>query len=596
MADYHAPVDDLRFALASAGDFAGLADLPAFEAADPDLAWQILEEAGRFANECWAPLNAPGDRQGVTLDNGVVRTPDGFQDAYRAYVDSGFNGLPFETAYGGQGLPWTLAFALMEIWNGANTSLALSPLLTIGAVELLQAHGTEVQKDTYLPKLIAGQWTGTMNLSEPQAGTDVGAIKTRAEPTGDGRYRIHGQKVYITWGEHDLAENIVHMVLARLPDAPEGTKGLSLFLVPKFIPDREGQPGRRNDVRCVGLEEKLGIHASPTTTLSYGDGEGAVGWLIGEPHGGIQAMFTMMNNARLAVGVQGVALAERAFQDARQWAFDRVQSRDIHGSRDPVPIVRHPDVRRMLLDMRSRVAAGRALMLFAGNALDRSKQAPDSEARATAQTEVDILTPIVKAWCTDMAVHVTSQAIQVHGGMGVIEESGVPQHFRDIRVATIYEGTNGVQALDLAGRKVLKDGGQGMGTLTARLRSLIAEAEGDDDLAGARDAAERALAQLDKATGSLLALGQEDIAAGAAVATPYQTLAGTAVGGALLVHEAIAARRHLAEGSDEPQAVLQRKLVQARYFADKVLPETTAELARVQAGAASVLDPDETLL
>jgi len=597
MADYRAPVDDLRFALHNVGDLAGLAKLPGYGEAEPELVDQILEEAGRVANEVWAPINRSGDLEGVKLDNGVVRTAKGFADAYQTYVDSGFNTLAFDPDYGGQGLPWTLALGLMELWNAANMSLALNPLLTIGAVELLQTHGTQAQRDTYLPKLISGQWTGTMNLSEPEAGTDVGALKTHAERAEDGSYRITGQKIYITWGEHDMAENIVHMVLARLPDAPAGTKGISLFLVPKFIPDNTGEPGRRNDVRCVSLEHKLGIHACATCTLAFGDDEGAVGLLVGEENGGMKAMFTMMNNARLAVGVQGVAIAERAYQDARAWAFDRIQSRDIRGSKQSVPIVRHPDVRRMLLEMRSRIEAGRALALYAGNALDRAKQAPDADDRATAQSEVDLLVPVVKAWCTDMGVEVSSLAIQVHGGMGFIEESGVCQHYRDARIAPIYEGTNGVQALDLMGRKVLRDDGAAAMSLIGRLRQVLDELDqaGGDPTAAIRENTAQGLDALESATQALLELGRDDLAKAAAVATPYLQLFGTVAGGALLAKQAAAAARQLGTGAQTRRDVLQGKLGGARYYAANVMPRAQSLLAEVRQGADSTLELDETL-
>jgi alkylation response protein AidB-like acyl-CoA dehydrogenase len=601
MADYRAPLADLDFALRTSGGLDGLHALPAFADVDAELVDQIVAEAGRVAAEVWAPLNRTGDLQGVRLDNGVVRTPDGFQDAYRAYVDSGFNTLPFETQWGGQGLPWTVALALMEVWQSANSALALNPLLTIGAVELLQAHGTPAQQATYLPKLIAGEWTGTMNLSEPQAGTDLGQIACKAARADDGSYRITGQKIYITWGEHDLADNIVHMVLARLPDAPPGTKGLSLFVVPKFIPEADGTPGRPNDLRCTGLERKLGIHASPTCTMSYGDDGGAVGWLVGEEHGGLPAMFTMMNNARLAVGIQGVGLAERATQDARAYAFDRVQSKDLHGGRHggdgPVAIAHHPDVRRMLLTMRALTEGSRALVLYAGNALDRAKQADDADERARMQTRVDLLVPVVKAWCTDRGVEVASQAIQVLGGLGFVEEGGVAQHYRDARIAPIYEGTNGIQALDLMGRKVLKDEGAGLRTLIADLQAEVAAVEvpGDGDLPAIRQAVGRAFDELESALDSLLDQGGADIARSAAVAAPFLELVGTAVAGALLAQQAgIAAQRMQAR--DAPADRHRAKLAAARFYADNLLPRVYAHAAQVRQGAASTLAPDPELL
>ena len=602
MADYRAPLADLDFALRTSGGLEGLHALPAFAEVDGDLVDQIVEEAGRMAAEVWAPLNRSGDQEGVRLENGVVRTASGFKEAYRAYVDSGFNSLPFETEWGGQGLPWTLALALMEVWQSANTSLALNPLLTIGSVELLQAHGTPEQQAIYLPKLISGEWTGTMNLSEPQAGSDLGQIACKAERAEDGSYRITGQKIYITWGEHDLTENVVHMVLARLPDAPKGTRGLSLFVVPKFIPDAHGNPGRRNDLRCTGLEHKMGIHACPTCTMSYGDdaadhGGGAVGWLVGEEHGGLAAMFTMMNNARLAVGIQGIGLAERAYQDARAYAFDRTQSRDIHGGHESVPIVRHPNIRRKLLTMRALTEGARALALYAGNALDRAKQADDADTRARMQTRVDILVPVVKAWCTDRGVEVTSGAVQVLGGMGYIEEGGVAQHYRDARIAPIYEGTNGIQALDLMGRKVLRDRGSGMQALLADLRAEMDALQdpGDPDLTAIRRSVAHGLDLLEAASETLISLSQDDIALSAAVADPYLELAGTAVAGALLAQQAGVAATGIAD-ADTPSDQHRAKLAVARFYADNILPRAEAAAAQVRQGATSTLALDEALL
>ncbi|MBK1669855.1 acyl-CoA dehydrogenase [Rhodovibrio sodomensis] len=597
MADYRAPLADLDFALRTSGGLDGLHALPAFAEVDADLVDQIVEEAGRMAAEVWAPLNRRADQEGVHLKNGVVRTAEGFKDAYRAYVDSGFNTLPFEAQWGGQGLPWTLALALMEVWHSANTSLALNPLLTIGSVELLQAHGTAKQQATYLPKLISGAWTGTMNLSEPQAGSDLGQIACKAERAHDGSYRITGQKIYITWGEHDLTENIVHMVLARLPDAPAGTKGLSLFVVPKFLPDADGNPGQRNDLRCTGVEHKMGIHACPTCTMSYGDDGGATGWLVGEENGGLSAMFTMMNNARLAVGIQGIGLAERAYQDARAYAFERTQSRDIHGGRQSVPIVRHPNIRRKLLTMRALTEGSRALALYAGNALDRAKQADDADTRSRLQTRVDILVPVVKAWCTDRGVEVTSTAVQVLGGMGFIEEGGVAQHYRDARIAPIYEGTNGIQALDLMGRKVLRDQGNGMQALLADLRADLGglDRSDDADLTAIRRSVARGLDQLEAATATLISLSQDDIAKSAAVADPFLELTGTVVAGALLAQQAGVAAQQMA-AADGPSEQYRAKLAVARFYADNLLPRADAAAAQVRQGAASTLALDERLL
>ncbi|RDD62643.1 acyl-CoA dehydrogenase [Ferruginivarius sediminum] len=598
MADYRAPVGDMRFVLRELADIGGLAQLPGYEHAEPELVDQILDEAGKLASDVLSPLNWSGDREGVQLDNGVVRTPNGFAEAYRAYVEAGWNALPFDADYGGQGLPWTVALSLMEMWNSANMAWALCPMLTVGAVELLQTHGSDWQRDAYLPKLISGEWTGTMNLTEPQAGSDVGALKTRAVKDGD-HYRITGQKIFITWGEHDAAENVIHMVLARTPDAPAGTKGISLFIVPKYLPNEDGTPGPRNDLRCVSVEHKLGIHASPTCTMAFGDNEGAIGYLVGEENAGMKCMFTMMNNARLTVGVQGLAIAERAYQAARQHAFDRVQSRPLDGSAsDAVPIARHPDVRRMLLTMRARVEAMRALAYSAGNALDRAKHGADEDARRAAQARVDLLTPIVKAWCTDQGVEVASIGIQVHGGMGFIEETGAAQHYRDARIAPIYEGTNGIQALDLMGRKVLRDGGESAGAYIAELRATLDDLDklNDPDAKAIADALRPALDHLESATQAVLRSARDDVNKAAAVATPYLLLFGTVAGGTLLGRAAVSAHRSLSNGADYGRDFLEDKVAIARFYTDHILPHAGAYAAEVERGADSVLRlPEERL-
>jgi alkylation response protein AidB-like acyl-CoA dehydrogenase len=445
---YAPPVTDMAFILNQVINLPGYA--PDLDAETIDA---ILAEAAKLARDVLAPLNHAGDKAGgCVLKEGVVTTPPGFKEAYAQYRDGGWNAVPFSPDHGGQGLPWAMAFAVQEMWQGANMAFGLCPLLNQGAVEAIESHGTPEQKETYLEKLISGIWTGTMNLTEPQAGSDLAAIRTRAERAADGTYRIKGQKIYITYGEHDFAENIIHLVLARLPDAPEGVKGISLFIVPKFLAD-----GARNDLKCTGIEHKLGIHSSPTCTMQFGDGDGAVGYLVGKEHEGIKYMFTMMNNARLSVGLQGVAIAEAACQKAVAYANDRVQGRDISGAGDRVVIARHPDVKRMILRMRAQVMAGRILAYEAAAFLDRAR-AGDKDA----QERVDLMTPVVKAWCTDMAQDVTSTAIQIHGGMGFIEETGAAQFFRDARILPIYEGTNGIQAADLVFRKIIRDGGAAM--------------------------------------------------------------------------------------------------------------------------------------
>ncbi len=470
MTVYAAPLDDIRFTLRHIGGLEALTALPGLDHVDAETVDIILEEAARFAGNELAPLNRVGDRHGAVLVDGEVRTAPGFKEAYARFVEGGWNGLVFPEEWGGQNLPWLLNTAVAEMWNAANMTFELCPLLTQAAVEALLHHGTEEQKRIYLRRLVAGEWTGAMCLTEPQAGSDVGALRTRAERDGE-VYRIRGEKIFITFGEHDMAENIVHMVLARLPGAPEGTKGISLFLVPKFLPDENGRPGRRNDMRCIKLEEKLGIHASPTCVMVYGEQEGAVGWLVGEENAGMRCMFTMMNNARISVGIEGLGIAERAFQQSLTYARERIQ-----GRRDgrPVPIIAHPDVRRMLLTMRAHTAAMRALCYLTAAEVDRAARHADGEQRRAAAGRVALLTPLTKAWCTDRACEIASLAVQVHGGMGFIEETGVAQYYRDVRITPIYEGTNGIQALDLAGRKLTMENGRLPWNLFAELELDLA--------------------------------------------------------------------------------------------------------------------------
>jgi alkylation response protein AidB-like acyl-CoA dehydrogenase len=591
---YRAPIEDMRFALDA---IAGIGALEATHGGRPDadtLA-QILDAAGDFAGDELAPLNSGGDRAGATLENGVVRTAPGFAAAYRRFVDNGWNGLPFAEAHGGQGLPWALAVAVQEMWQSANMSFGLCPLLTQGAVELLAHHGSPAQKAAYLGKLVSGEWTGTMNLTEPQAGSDVGALKTRAtrDPASDGplgeAYRIVGGKIFITYGEHDMTDNIVHMVLARTPDAPPGPKGVSLFLVPKFLPGAGGAPGARNDLRAVSLEHKLGINASPTCVMAFGDGGGALGWRIGAEGKGLECMFTMMNNARLSVGLQGVAIAERAYQAARAYAAARVQSRELGGKAPgPVPIDRHPDVQRMLLDMKAKTEAARALAYSAHLSLDLAAKAEAADLRAHHQARVDLLTPVVKAWSTDIGCDVASTGVQIHGGMGFIEETGAAQHYRDARIAPIYEGTNGIQANDLVFRKLVRDEGAAARAFLAEIAGIegeLASGTGEDlpvlrsRLAAGREA-------LAAATAHLVATATAEPRAAAAASVPYLQLFGIVAGGALLARGAGVAAARRADGADS--AFLRQRLVVARYFADFVLAPAPGLLQPIRHGAASV--------
>jgi 3-(methylthio)propanoyl-CoA dehydrogenase len=584
--DYAAPLADMRFALTEIAGISEIAGLPSCEQATSDVVDAVLEEAGKLAGSVLAPLNRVGDQQASRLENGVVRTPDGFKEAYAKYVEGGWNALPFPPEHGGQGLPMALSTAVFEMWNSANMGFALCPLLNVGAVEALAAHGTTEQQRLYLPRLISGEWTGTMNLTEPQAGSDVGALRTRAVRDGDG-YRITGQKIFITYGEHDMAENIVHLVLARLPDAPPGTRGISLFLVPKFMVNADGSLGQRNDVRCVSLEHKLGIHASPTCVLAYGDNGGAQGFLIGEENRGMECMFTMMNNARLNVGLQGVAIAERAYQQARDFARQRVQGRPVTAkAADNHPIIEHPDVRRMLLQMRAQTEAMRALAYYTAGAIDRARHHPDAETRAAQQRRVDLLIPVVKAWSTDAGVEIASIGVQVHGGMGFIEETGAAQHLRDARIAPIYEGTNGIQANDLVGRKLLRDKGMAAKELIAEMRTLdapLAAAKGDD-AAAIRQALAPGVDALAAASDWMVAQGVADPPCALAGAVPYLRLAGAVTGGWLMAQGALAAQRHLAE-RDGDARFHEAKLVTARFYAEHILAVAPALMPAITGGA-----------
>jgi alkylation response protein AidB-like acyl-CoA dehydrogenase len=581
---YTAPLADMRLVLDALGN---LTD----EAAE--IADAVLNEAARFAEGELAPLNQPGDRIGSVLENGVVRTPPGFREAYRTYVEAGWNAVTCAPEIGGQGLPLALAVPLTEMWNSACMGWALCPLLNHGAIDMLSAHGTPEQKRLYLGRLVSGEWPGTMNLTEPQAGSDLGALKTRAVPADDPRwgehYRITGQKIFITYGDHDFSDNIIHMVLARLPDAPPGSRGISLFLVPKFLLDDDGKPGERNDVRTLRLEEKLGIHASPTCVLSYGEDGGAIGWRIGEPHRGLEAMFTMMNSERLLVGVQGVAVAERAYQTALAYARTRVQGQPIGMVRAQgadaatLPIVYHPDVRRMLLSMRAGAEAGRALAYYAAAIIDESRGAADDKARFRAQRRADLLIPVVKAWCSDLGIEIASTGVQVHGGMGYIEETGAAQHLRDARIAAIYEGTNGIQAGDLVGRKLARDKGEAARALFVEIEAGLAELSAAE-LAPIRVRLAEGLAALTDATAYLVEADPAEAAAGAA---PYLALFGTVMGGWLMARLA-----HSTRASNHPLAAA--KLATAKFYAEHYLARAPSYLPAIKGGATVVgFHPDQ---
>ncbi len=576
---YTAPIADIHHALKHAADMPGLVDTGAFEDLSDDLIGAVLEEAGKLANDVLAPLNWVGDQEGATLENGVVRTATGFPDAYRQYVDGGWMGICFPEDHGGGGLPRAMALAVSEMMQASNMAFGLGPMLTLGAIEALLEWGTPQQQQTYLPKLVTGEWTGTMNLTEPHAGSDLGLLRTKAEPVGDGSYKISGQKIWITWGEHDCADNIIHLVLARLPDAPAGVKGISLFLVPKFLVKEDGSLGDRNDVRCIGLDHKMGIHASPTCVMSYGDDEGAIGWLVGPEHGGMRAMFTMMNSARVNVGQQGVAIAERAYQRALAFAQDRKQGRTPDGEA-PGAIVKHPDVARMLMRMRSKILAGRGICFQQAVAADIAEHGADEEARKRAKRREEWLTPVAKAWCTDLGIEATGLGVQVHGGTGFIEETGAAQHYRDARIATIYEGTNGIQAIDLTGRKLSMEGGAAAREFFEEVRAVAAKsaAHADPRIAELGRALEASTAEAEAATAWLADPAREtqDRLAGATV---YQDLIGDVAGGASLAAQAIAA----VEG-DDPQRVGDAAL----FFARDVLALSAGKASAARMGANAI--------
>jgi 3-(methylthio)propanoyl-CoA dehydrogenase len=586
---YTAPLADMRFALREVAGLTRVSALPGYELATDDTVDAVLEEAAKLAGNGLAPLNRDGDKIGAKLENGVVRTAPGFAGIYKEFVAGGWNSLPFDPEFGGQGMPWLLATSVQEMWQAANMGFGLVLLLNQGAIDAIHHHGSPEQRTTYLPKMISGEWTGTMNLTEPQAGSDLGQLKSRAVRDGD-HYLVTGQKIFITYGEHDLAENIVHLVLARTPDAPAGVRGISLFIVPKFLVGADGVPGKRNDLRCVSLEHKLGIHASPTCVMSFGDDGGAVGYLVGEEGRGLSYMFTMMNNARLSVGIQGLAIAERAYQQAAAFARTRVQSKDDGSPKaEPVAIVHHADVRRMLMTMRAQIEAMRALGYYTAAGIDGSLKHPDRETARKTQDRVDLLIPIVKAWFTDLGNEIASTGVQIHGGMGFIEETGAAQHLRDARILPIYEGTNGIQARDLVGRKIAKDGGETMLALVAEMRALADEmkAAPGDDLAAIRDATVASAAALEDATRWVAQSVKADLVAALAGSVPFLRLAGTALGGWLLARSALVAQTKLAAREGDP-AFLEAKLITARFYAEVVLPPALAQLGPLKAAGRTV--------
>lgn len=580
MTAYKAPLRDIAFVFNNIIDFSELLDVPAFADATPDIVDAVLAEAGKFMEEVLAPLNKAGDAQHSVLENGVVRTPAGFAAAYRAYAEGGWNGIGGPVEFGGQGMPLALAGAVQEMMSSANMAFGLCPMLGQGAVASILHHGSAEQQAKYLEKLVTGQWTSTMNLTEPQAGSDVGALRTRAVRQADGTYLISGQKIFITYGDHDYTDNIIHLVLARLPDAPAGTKGISLFIVPKFLIDEDGAPGAHNDLRVVSLEHKLGIHASPTCVMSYGDNGKCVGYLLGEENNGMRCMFTMMNHARLNVGLQGVGIAELAYQQALSYASERVQGDAIGADKRGMPIIAHADVRRMLFTMKSQAEAGRAISYFNAKAIDLSHGHADEAVRARASGLADLLIPMTKAFSSDVGVENASMAIQVFGGMGFIEEAGVAQTLRDSRIAPIYEGTNGIQALDLVGRKLGVDGGAHWQALLAEISAFAASLPSDGPLGAGKLRLKEAHAATEQASLWLSAESRQNKRAMAAGATPYLRLFSMTLGGYLLAKGAVAAARTIKAGEGDKD-YLASKIAVARFFMEQLLPQATALLPAI---------------
>jgi alkylation response protein AidB-like acyl-CoA dehydrogenase len=589
MSTYSAPVRDMQFAIHELADLGAVASLAGCEDATPDLVNSVLDEAAKFAGGVWAPLERAGDVEGARWNDGHVLMPDGFHAAYRQFVEAGWNGLRFEAEYGGQGLPKLVDAAVMEMWNGANLGFSLVSLLTQGAIEAILLRGSEAQKQKYLPRLVTGEWTGTMNLTEPQAGSDLALLRASAVAEGD-HYRIRGQKIFISFGEHDLAENIIHLVLARTPNAPEGVKGISLFLVPKFLVNEDGSLGERNDVSCVSIEHKLGIHASPTATLVFGDKDGAIGYLLGEENRGLEAMFIMMNEARFAVGLQGLGVAERAYQRALAWAKQRIQGKEATNGGRAVPIIRHPDVRRMLLSMKSRIEAMRSLAYVVAGQLDVARRHAEPAAPARAQAMAELLIPVVKGWSTESAIDIASIGLQVHGGMGYVEETGAAQHLRDARITTIYEGTTGIQAIDLVGRKILRDDGRAIRMLIEEIEQVADRLDGaaQDDLAVIQTRLRAGLAALSAAVDWLRQAGRQDLNTVLCGATPFLHLLGIVSGGWQMARAAAIARNRLDAGANDP-AFYRAKITTARFFADHSLSQAAGLAEMTMHGAAAVM-------
>ncbi|WP_433693964.1 acyl-CoA dehydrogenase [Herbaspirillum seropedicae] len=585
---YTAPVKDMLFVMNELAGLAAVNALPGCEDATPETAEAILEENAKFCSEVVAPLNHSADKEPSSWADGKVTTSPGFKEAFRQFGEAGWQGVQHPVEFGGQGLPKLLATPCIEMLNSANLSFALCPLLTDGTIEALMTAGTQQQKETFIANFISGKWTGTMNLTEPQAGSDLALVRTRAVPEGDGTYRLFGTKIFITYGEHDMAENIVHLVLARTPNAPEGVKGISLFIVPKFLINADGSLGARNDVHCVSIEHKLGIKASPTAVLQFGDHGGAIGTLVGEENRGLEYMFIMMNAARFAVGIQGLSVSERAYQKAVAYARDRIQSRDLAGSTGPVAIIHQPDVRRMLMSMRAQIEAARALSYVAAATSDAAHFSDDEATRKSNQAFYEYLVPIVKGWITEMSIDVTSTGVQVHGGMGFIEETGAAQYYRDARILPIYEGTTAIQANDLVGRKTARDGGAVAKGILAQLRKTVSELQGDAQLQPIAARLGEAADALEQVVDYVVANVKSDIKAVFAGSVPYLKMAGVVLGGWQMARAAAVSAAKLKAGEGDGK-FYEAKLATARFYADQILPQALAYRTAIVDGGAAVM-------
>ena len=575
MSEYTAPLRDMKFVLQELANLEQVSQLPGCEDATPDVVDAILEEAGKFAAGVLSPLNRSGDQVGAKWNDGKVTTAPGWQGAYKQFVDGGWNALSCPQEHGGQGLPRLVSTLVEEMWNSANMAFTLCPMLTRGAIEAIDLRGSDELKQKYLPKMVEGTWTGTMNLTESQAGSDLAAVRTKAVPQGDGTYKVFGQKIFITYGEHDLTDNIIHLVLARTPDAPEGVKGISLFVVPKFMLNADGTPGTRNDVHCVSIEHKLGIHASPTAVLAFGDQGGAIGYLVGEENRGLEYMFIMMNAARFAVGLEGVGLSERAYQRAVVYARDRVQGTEagVRGG-GKVAIVRHPDVRRMLMLMKSQTEAMRAVACVVAAATDAGRCHPDEATRKHNQAFSELMIPIVKGWSTENSIDITSLGVQIHGGMGFIEETGAAQHFRDSRITAIYEGTTAIQANDLLGRKIARDSGQTIKALIAEMRKVEADLakHSDSEMTAIRKSFASGIGALEQGVDYIVATYGSNIQAASVGSVPFLKLFGIVAGGWQMARAALASKQRLVDGTGDA-AFYKTKITTTRFYADHVLAQ-----------------------